>query len=139
MALFAGALLGAEDLPDWARQAVDQTVPKYPVSIGTAVLFHEENVAVEANGACVMRERGVIEVLQAGAGAIAARRRYNSRTGRIRDFRGWLRAPGGTVARLEKDRILDVALSLNETYNEARARISRWRPGRRPVRYLPTK
>jgi transglutaminase-like putative cysteine protease len=121
--LLAGGLFAGEELPDWARQAVDQPAPKHSNTIKTVVLLREESVAVDAGGTLSMRERGVIRIAQPGAGSLSASRSYNAKTGRIRDFRGWLLSPDGTVTRLGRDLILDIALSMNETYNESRAKV----------------
>lgn len=121
--LLAGGLFAAEQLPDWARQAVDQPPSKHSASIKTVVLLREETVAVGAVGTLGIRERGVIRIAQPGSGPISATRSYNAKTGRIRDFRGWSLSPEGAVTRLGKEAILDIALSMNETYNEARAKV----------------
>jgi Domain of Unknown Function with PDB structure (DUF3857)/Transglutaminase-like superfamily len=110
-------------VPDWVKQAAAKTVPSYPAKVTAVVLFQEEAVTVEADGRRVMRERGAIKVLQPGDHDIEAYRTYNTKNGRIRDFQGWLLPPDGKPIPYAKNRILDVALSRDYVYDEARAKV----------------
>lgn len=130
--LLAGGLFAAEPLPDWARQAVDRPPSKHSTAVKTVVLLREETVAVDAGGMLSIRERGVIRIAQPGSGPVSATRSYNAKTGRIREFRGWSLAPDGVVTRLGKELILDIALSMNETYNESRAKVLELGAGKPP-------
>lgn len=121
--LAAVSLHAAEEMPDWARQAGAQPVPSYPAKVYAAVLLHEENTAVDADGRRVMRERGVLKILQKSSDSITAYRSYNTKAGRIRDFRAWLQAPGGPVRTFSKDNVADIALSPEFTYDEGRAKL----------------
>src|SRR6266511_3574242 len=87
----------ADEFPSWARDAASQTVPAYPGKVEVVVLLHDESVSIDADGKRLMRERGVIKVLQQSRNSIAAVRSYNTRTGKIRDFQGWLLSPLGGV------------------------------------------
>ena len=109
--------------PDWVRQAARQEVPKYPVKVTSVVLFHEETLTVEPDGRRVMRERKAIKILQRSSDTPVATRVYNVKSGTIRDFQGWLVAPSGTAQAYEKNRILDVALSQQAVYDEARVKV----------------
>lgn len=121
--LLAAALYGAEDVPEWARQAAAQPAPGYPAKVYAVGLLQEESVTVDAEGRRVMRERGAIKVLQKSADSIRAYRSYNTKTGRIRDFRAWLLPPTGKPISFGKDQVADVALSQEYTYDEGRARL----------------
>src|SRR5215831_13195819 len=105
------AARAANDPPDWVKQAAARTTPEYGVKVISAVLMQEEAVTVEPDGKRVMRERGVIKVLQPGGDSIRAIRSYNSKNGKIRDFQGWLIAPNGKATTFSKDRIIDVAVT----------------------------
>ena len=85
------------------------------------VLLQEEMVTVDADGRRVMRERGAIKILQTGGESIEAGRSYNTKNGRIRDFQGWLISPSGKAVPYAKNRVIDVALSRDYVYDEARA------------------
>jgi transglutaminase-like putative cysteine protease len=122
-ALFSAVLCAAADLPEWVRQAAAQTVPTYSPKVSSIALLHEESVTMDLDGHRTTRERGVIKVLQRSTAALRAYRPYDTRSGRIRDFRGWLLSPSGAVAPLGKDAIADVALSSDNTYDEGRARV----------------
>ena len=123
LAFTATVLTAAEDAPSWAREAASQTVPDYPSKVNSVVLLQEEMVTVDADGRRVMRERGAIKILQPGGESVQSYRTYNVKNGRIRDFQGWLIPPGGKAIPYAKNRILDVALSRDYVYDEARAKV----------------
>jgi hypothetical protein len=117
-ALTVGAR-AADDTPPWVRDAAAQKIPDYPAKVSSVVLLHEESVTVDPDGRRVMRERGVIRILQAGDEKITAVRTYNNKSGRIRDFQGWLIPPSGRLVTFAKDRIVDVAIQ-EGVYEELR-------------------
>jgi Domain of Unknown Function with PDB structure (DUF3857)/Transglutaminase-like superfamily len=123
LALTANVLTAAEDAPSWAREAAAQTIPDYPSKVNSVVLLQEEMVTVDADGRRVMRERGAIKILQPGGESIEAGRSYNTKNGRIRDFQGWLISPSGKAVPYAKNRFIDVALSRDYVYDEARAKV----------------
>jgi transglutaminase-like putative cysteine protease len=113
----------AEDAPEWVKQLATTAVPSYSAKVDSVTLLQEEAVTVDPTGRRTMRERGAIKILQPGGERIEAYRTYNTRTGRIRDFQGWLLPPGGKPTAYPKNRVIDVALSQNYVYDEARARV----------------
>jgi transglutaminase-like putative cysteine protease len=117
------AAYGANDPPDWARQAAARAVPRYPVKVTAVVLFHEESLTVEPDGRRTMRERQAVKILQRSSDNPIATRTYNVKSGRIRDFQAWLISPAGKADAYDKNRILDVAVSQDAVYDEARAKI----------------
>ncbi len=116
-------LNAADDVPDWVRQAAAQTVPTYSAKVNSVVLLHEEAVTIAADGSRVMHERGVVKVLQSSGDKIEAYRVYDTKAGRVRDFQGWLIPPSGKPSVYGKNRIIDVALSTEYVYDEARAKV----------------
>jgi transglutaminase-like putative cysteine protease len=116
-------LRAAGDMPDWVRQAAAQTIPAYSAKVTSVVLLKEEIVTVDPDGRRVMRERGAVKILQPSGEMPEAYRTYNVKNGRIRDFEGWLLPPTGKPSTFAKNRILDVALSRDYTYDEARAKV----------------
>lgn len=120
----AGISAGAADtLPDWAKEAAARPVPDFSSKVPAVVLFQEEAVTVDPDGRRVMRERGAIKILQPGNDRIEAYRTYNTKAGRIRDFQGWLIPPSGKPMPYAKDRVLDIAISRDYVYDEARAKV----------------
>ena len=113
----------ANDPPDWARQAASRDVPKYPVKVTAVVLFHEESLTVEPDGRRTMRERQAVKILQRSSDNPIATRTYNVKSGRIRSFQAWLISPTGKADSYDKNHILDVAVSQQAVYDEARAKI----------------
>lgn len=121
---FLGGSLYARDLPQWVLDAARQPAgTEYPAKVSHAVLFQEEHLTVDTAGKRVMRERAAIRILQPSRGKLMAYRSYNTKTGRIRDFRGWILYPSQREVELPKNRILDIALAENYTYDEARAKV----------------
>ena len=57
------------------------------------------------------------------ASPFRAGRSYNTKNGRIRDFQGWLISPSGKALPYAKNRVIDVALSRDYVYDEARAKV----------------
>lgn len=121
--LLAAALYGADDVPDWGRQAAAAAVPAFPPKVYAVGLLQDESVTVDADGRRVMRERGVLKVLQKSADSIEAYRSYNTKTGKISNFRAWLLPPSGPPVPFGKDKVADIALSQEFTYDEGRAKV----------------
>lgn len=124
--LFALALplFGADALPSWIRETLQQTLPSYPPKVTRVVMLQEEHLTVAPDGRRVIRERGALRLLQKDRSAVQAMRAYNTKSGRIRDFQGWFVGPDGRTSHLNtKDHVLDVALSQRFTYDEARMKV----------------
>jgi hypothetical protein len=117
------APLSAKDVPPWVRDA-SAMAPKqeFPAKVASVVLFREEHLTVSADGKWATTEHAVIKILQNGRKRISAWRPYNTKTGRIRDFRGWLILPSGKEAEYQKNSVVDEALSAEYTYDEGRAK-----------------
>jgi transglutaminase-like putative cysteine protease len=120
--LAAGSLAkAADDVPAWVRQAAGAPAPSYSAKVSSVVLLQEEAVTVDAEGHRVMRERGAIRSLQAGGPPIQAFRTYNTKSGRIRDFQGWMVPVTGKALTYPKNRVIDVEISPN--WDEERAKL----------------
>ena len=114
----------ASDVPDWVKEAASISVPGYPAKVTSVVLLQEESVTVDADGRRVMHERGAIKVLQPSSEKIGAYRSYNTKSGRIRDFQGWLIPPSGKPIHYAKNQVLDVAgVGQGEVYDEYREKV----------------
>ena len=122
MIFVAGAVSAANDPPDWVKEAAGRRTPEYGVKVTSVVLLQEESVTVDGDGKRLMRERGVVKILQPGGEKFSAIRTYNSKSGRIRDFQGWLTPPSGKTSVYGKDRIVDVAVT-EGLYEELRMKV----------------
>ena len=111
LAFCSAVLSAADEIPQWVRQVSSVNVSSYPAKVNSVVLLQDEVVTVDPDGRRVMRERGAVRILQAGAEKIEAFRTYNTRSGRIRDFQGWLIPPSGKASAYPKNRVVDVAIS----------------------------
>ena len=123
LALAAALAHAANDVPDWVKQAASADLPSYPAKVTNVTLLREEAVTVDVDGHRVLRGRGVIKILETGADKIAAYRPYDRKTGRIRDFQGWLIPPLGKPIPYAKNRVLDIAAAEGEVYDEYRAKV----------------
>ncbi len=116
-------LLARDSSPGWVHDAAAAAPKKeFPAKVGSVVLLHEEHLTVGSDGKWSTTERGAIKILQSGRHNISAWRAYNTKSGRIRDFRGWLILPSGKEIEYQKNSILDEALSAEYTYDEGRAK-----------------
>jgi transglutaminase-like putative cysteine protease len=109
----------ANDIPEWLQAVTAQKVRQFPSRVASVVMLREESVTVGSDGSRVMRERGAIKILQPGSERPMAFRTYNNKTGRIRDFQGWLLPPSGKPSFYSKERIVDVAVT-DGVYEELR-------------------
>jgi hypothetical protein len=119
--LATNPLRAANDLPDWAKDALSRKTPDYSAKVSSVAMLHEEAVTVDNDGRRVMRERGVIKILQPGV-RVSAVRTYDSKSGRIRDFQGWLIPPSGKPIPYAKERFIDVA-EVEGVYEEMRMKV----------------
>ncbi|MGD0299959.1 MAG: DUF3857 domain-containing protein [Bryobacteraceae bacterium] len=121
--VFAGG--SAKDIPAWVREAAAQPVKSdYPAKVTKVSILQEERLAVDPDGKRVMTERSATRILRASPRAPVALREYNTKAGRIRDFRAWLLLPSGKEIEYAKDRVLDIALTNDKTpYDEERAKV----------------
>jgi len=121
----------AKDIPDWVREAARQAVKSdYPPKVATVVLLREERLGVDPDGKRTMTERRATKIVQSGRHAPIAWREYNTKAGRIRDFRAWLLLPSGKESEYGKNSVVDVALTDDKTpYDEERAKVIECDPG----------
>jgi hypothetical protein len=120
--LFVASGLAKDAAPSWVHDAAGVANKDFPAKVSSVVLFHEEHLTVGSDGKWSTTERGVIKILQPGRKRVSAWRAYDTKTGRIRDFRGWLILPSGKEIEYQKNSILDEALSAEYTYDESRAK-----------------
>jgi Domain of Unknown Function with PDB structure (DUF3857)/Transglutaminase-like superfamily len=121
--MFAPAAFAAKDVPSWLQEASTMSLKTdFPAKVTNVVLFHEEHLTVAPDGKWSATERGAVKILQTSRHPPSAWRPYNTKSGRIRDFRGWLILPSGKQIEYSKNSILDEALSAQETYDEGRAK-----------------
>lgn len=114
-------MVWAEPPPDWVIEAARMPAPEYPAKVEQAALLREEHLTVDAVGKRVMRERAVYKILHSSARP-RGYRSYNTKSGKIASFRGWLIAPGGDVTELGMNKTLDTVLPGGDLYTEGRAR-----------------
>jgi len=111
LVLLAAHGYAADEMPAWAREAAAAAVPGYPQKVDVVVLLAEEQLSIENDGKRIMRERGVLKcIAQTGRCAASAYRTYNTRSGKIRDFRGWLLTSQNKEVKYGKERFIDTSV-----------------------------
>ena len=112
----------AEDLPPWLKSLTTLSVPSYPAKVNSVVLFNEESTSALDSGRLSTTTRTAIKLLNRQGGDILFFDEYDSETGKVRDFKGWMISPSGKVKKFDKGEIVDVACVDNDVYNECRRR-----------------
>jgi len=120
--LFAIPAHAADDTPPWLKELTGITLPEYPAKVNSVVLLNEEHHTAAENGRLVSNTRTAIKVLTRQGRDVLFFDEYDTRSGKVRDFRAWMIAPTGKVKKYGKDEIVDVACVENDVYNECRKR-----------------
>src|SRR5262245_40387410 len=93
-ALFlAVALQAADDTPGWLKDLISTQVPQYPAKVNSVVLLDEEHTTAADSGRLTTITRTAIKILNRQGGDIRFYDEYDSRSGKVREFRAWMVAP----------------------------------------------
>ena len=110
--------------PSWIQEVSTRATPNYPPRVPASVLLSEERVTVEPTGKITTITRKAIRILnQEGRSQANAGVSYFSGSGRVKELRAWVIAPGGFVKAFGKESIADVGVVGEDLYNEARVRV----------------
>ena len=121
VALIFSMAANAGDAPEWLKQAAKTPVPGYEKEVDAVVLFHEEAVALDANGRLVTVERRAVKILQKeGRSDALARAFYLSKFSQVKNLEAWLIAPGGSVTEYGKKETVDLISDPDDIYDEGR-------------------
>jgi hypothetical protein len=121
--LSIGVLVAADNAPGWLKDLAGAQLPQYEAKVTSVVLFNEEHTTVSDNGKLSTTTRTAIKILARQGADVTFFDQYDTSSGKVRDFRAWMIAPGGKVKKYGKDEILDVACVANDIYNECRRRM----------------
>src|SRR6478672_5772269 len=115
---------GGDDAPDWLRQLASQNPGSFEKAIKAVVLLKEETITLNGGNRMVTTDRYAVRVLtREGRKEAVAVIPYLSNFTDVRDFQGWLLAPGGTVTSYGKKDIIDQVSDPEDVYNETRLKI----------------
>jgi hypothetical protein len=118
-----GVVSAADEAPPWLREAASASVPAYDKEIPAVVLLDEQKISVDEDGRVTTVERYAVRILtQEGRSAAHGYCLYLTNSGKVRDFKAWLIRPAGTVKRYGGDQVIDMAITDNSVYDEARAK-----------------
>ena len=121
--LSAGMLSAADDTPAWLRDLAAIQLPEYDAKVNTVVLLNEEHTTALESGRLSTTTRTAMKILARQGVDVVFFDDYDTRGGKVRDFRAWMIPPSGKVKKYGKDEILDVACAPNDVYNECRRRM----------------
>lgn len=124
--LFLGIFAyGQDKAPAWLTQAAQAATPVYDIQDVPAVqLLNEETVSVSPDGTYLRTIRRAVRVLEkTGKEEAIARVVYQTDSDKVRDLDAWLIKKSGTVKDFGKKETLDISLTDNDLYNEARVKL----------------
>jgi hypothetical protein len=120
----ADARAAENTCPPWLRQAAAAALTPAQASAPAVVLLDERMVTVSDDGTSRTHHLYAARVgSREGRDAASLGEVYLTDTGRVREARGWIIQPSGEVQEVEKKNVPDLALALNDVYNEARLRL----------------
>jgi hypothetical protein len=118
VAAFAG-----DDVPSWLQQAASTPVPTYDKDVPAVVLLNDQRITVSDDGHVVRTRTYAVKILtREGRSEAVAREIYQTDTGKVKDLQAWLIRPSGPAKHYGKDQTVDLALAMNDVYNEYRAK-----------------
>src|SRR5437899_402124 len=108
---------GGDDAPDWLRQLASQNPGTFDKAVKAVVLLKDESISLDSSGRIVTSDRYAVRVLtREGRKEAVAVIPYLSNFTDVRDFQGWLVAPGGTVTTYGKKDIIDQISDPEDVY-----------------------
>ncbi|MDT5156706.1 MAG: hypothetical protein QOH51_1063 [Acidobacteriota bacterium] len=117
------AVASSDDVPAWLKQAATATAPTYDKRVPAVVLYSERSVNVADDGRIVTTVNYAVRVLtREGREEAYAAALYHTDAGKVRELKAWLLRPDGSIKKYGKDETLDLALSPDDVYDEARVR-----------------
>jgi transglutaminase-like putative cysteine protease len=122
---FAAPLASADaTAPAWLSQAAASALTPAQASAPAVVLLDERMVTVGLDGTQSIRHLYAAKInSREGRTAGSLGEVYLTDTGRVVQARGWIIRASGAVQELDKRNVADLALALNDVYNEARLRL----------------
>lgn len=123
LALFATALMAADDVPAWVREAAAGQTPLYPAKVSTVTLLDDETLTIQPDGRQVTHERMAVKMLQHTRHVPSAECYYNPKSGKVREFQAWLLPPTGKPTVFGKNAIVDHSLASGDMYYEGRVKV----------------
>lgn len=121
---FAAGTVRADDPPQWLRQVATVAASGYEKDIPGVVLFDEQQTTYDGEGKLKTVENYAVKVLtREGRGLAVARAYYLVSSGKVKDIKGWIVRPDGSVKEYDKKFVLDVIADTDDIYNEGRIKV----------------
>jgi transglutaminase-like putative cysteine protease len=112
-----------KDVPAWLQQASKNTAPPYDKEVPAVVLHNDQAVNVSADGTMTVTTYYAVKLLNRNGRAVAdAAAGYLQSASKVKEIRGWLMRPDGTVKFFGKDKVLDQISDPDDIYNEYRVK-----------------
>lgn len=127
------AAASADTCPEWLRQAAARALTSSQRESPAVVLLDQEVTTVSSDGAVRTHRLYAAKILNVqGRDAASLRQTYLTQSDKVREIRGWVIRPSGTVEELGKESVIDVALVNNDVYNDVRSRVVTLGPNPEP-------
>src|SRR5437763_3905752 len=119
----SAAAFAGDDVPSWLQQATTTAVPIYDKDVSAVVLLNDQRITVSDDGRVVSTRTYAVKILtREGRSEAIAREIYQTDTGKVRELQAWLVRPSGPAKHYGKDQTVDLALAINDVYNEYRVK-----------------
>jgi transglutaminase-like putative cysteine protease len=112
-----------DDVPAWLQQAATTNVPTYDKNVPAVVLINDQKINVTDDGHVTTTRMYAVRILnREGRSEALAREIYHTDTGKVRELQAWLIRATGPAKHYGKDQTVDIALAIDDVYNEYRAK-----------------
>jgi hypothetical protein len=114
----------ADDAPTWLSQLHRLQVPPYDKNVTAVVLQNDCVVTVGSDGKTTTTRTYAVRLLtREGRKEAVVVQPYLVSSGKVREIKGWIIRPDGTVKSYGKDEVLDQIADPDDIYNEYRLKI----------------
>ena len=117
------ALAAGDDAPAWLKQVAAQKSPTYDRKVPAVALHDESTMTVSSDGRVRKVSTYAVRILtREGRAFASALTYYETGSDKVKEMRAWLIRPDGSVKKYGKDETVDAVTSLDDVYNDTRAR-----------------
>lgn len=125
MCVLPAAAKADDRAPAWLEAASKLPTPSFEIKdVPAVVLRKEESVQIASDGTVIRTIRCAVRILtRAGRGEAFAQAVYTTDSDKVKDLDAWLIRKSGPVISYGRKEAIDISLSTDDLYNEARKRV----------------
>ncbi len=113
-----------DEAPAWLKQLTTVTTPTYEKDVPAVVLLDEQITTLDNDGKLTITENYAVKILlREGKEVATATAVYLTSSSKVKEIKGWLIRPDGTVKKYDKDNVLDLISDPDDVYNETRFKL----------------